>query len=71
MDEAIGTIVIISIAGVIFGDEVCRKIAVWMLLGSLALAFIFSPTFAVALVLAPFAIGIMVVGGLIAFIRKL
>ena len=71
MDEAVGTIVIFSMAGVIFGDEVGRKAAVWMLIGSLVLAFLISPELAVALALAPFVMGILIVGGMIAFIKKL
>lgn len=71
MVEAIGTIVVVAIAGIIFGDEVGRKIAVWLLIGSLVLAFLISPIFAAALVAAPFATGIMFIGGLIAFIKQL
>ena len=71
MDEALGTIVIFSLAGMIFGDQIGRRIAVRMLIGALAFAFIFSPTFAVALVLAPVAIVIIGIGVVIAFIKKL
>ena len=71
MDDAIGMIFIVSIAGVIFGDPIGRKTAVWMLIGSLIYAFILSPMYALALVLAPVAFLIICIGGLIAFIKKL
>ena len=71
MAEAIGTIFVFALAGIIFGDEIGKKIAVKMLIGSLLLAIIVSPEFAVALVLAPFVMGIMILGGVISFIKKL
>ena len=71
MDEAAGTLCIISIAGIVFGDQPGRKAAAWMLIFSLGIAFILSPAFALALVLAPFAIVIMAVGGLVAVIKRL
>ena len=71
MAEAIGTIFFFALAGIIFGDEIGKKIAVKMLIGSLIIAILLSPEFAIALVLAPFAMGIMIVGGVIAFIRRL
>ena len=71
MNEAIGTIFVFALAGIIFGDEIGKKIAVKLLIGSLVLAFFISPEFAVALALAPFVMGILIVGGMIAFIKKL
>ena len=71
MEEAVGTIVIFSICGIIFGDEIERRIAVRMLIGALAFAFKISPTFAVDLVLAPFAMVVMGTGGLIVYIKRL
>ena len=71
MDEAVGTIFVFALAGIIFGDEIGRKTAVWMLIGSLVLAFLISPELAIALVLAPFVMEILIVGGLIAVIKKL
>ena len=71
MAEAIGTIFVFALAGIIFGDEIGKKIAVKMLIGSLIIAILLSPEFAIALVLAPIAMGIMIVGGLIAFIKRL
>ena len=71
MDDAIGTIFVFSLAGIIFGDEIGRKVAIRMMIASLALAFFISPEFAVALALAPFVMGILIIGGMIAYIRKL
>ena len=71
MAEAVGTIFVFALAGIIFGDEIGKKIAVKMLIGSLVLAIFLSPEFAIALALAPIAMGIMFIGGLIALIKKL
>jgi len=71
MAEAVGTIFVFALAGIIFGDEIGKKIAVKLLIGSLILAIFLSPEFAVALALAPFAMGIMILGGVISFLRKL
>ena len=71
MAEAVGTIFILSLAGLIFGDEIGKKIAVKMLIGSLILAILLSPEFGIALSLSPIVLGIMIMGGLIAFIKNL
>ena len=71
MDEAVGTIFIFAIAGIIFGDEIGREVSGWMLLGALMLAIIISPAVAIALVFAPLAMVIIIAGGLIAFIKSL
>ena len=60
-----------ALAGIIFGDEIGKKIAVKMLIGSLILAILLSPEFGIALALSPIVLGIMILVGLIAFIKNL
>jgi hypothetical protein len=71
MDEAFGTIIFFGVMGLILGDEVGKKVSVYLTLLGIVAILMFSHINVVGMFLAPIAVVLILLGGLIGFLRSL